>query len=248
MALKIKDSLNSIERFQPDQVTTKGVHDEIVRILAEEKMPMSKHPALLAHEMIRKIGQYQLPELQSKEKQRLETGVFSSAWKVNFTYAEYNDQHLGLHVFIGAEPGNQDTLFVDLGINKAEADAMLGVIRSRFAKVSSYRDLQALQEAIEQGLIDYYEAATLKPAPGASVTNKAMLESSQTVTDWARGGIDFNAKNMNLDFTKAGKSIEIKFDPAMVTAFQKSNFTGVDGIIIRIVPIQNLLPILGYGA
>jgi hypothetical protein len=59
------------------------------------------------------------------------------------------------------------------------------------------------------------------------------------------GGIDLNAKNMGLDIAKDGKGIQMKFDPAMVAEFQKGNFAGVEGIILRIVPIQSPLPILG---
>ena len=42
-----------------------------------------------------------------------------------------------------------------------------------------------------------------------------------------------------------GKGIEMKFDPAMVAEFQGGNFTGVEGVILKITPIQNILPILG---
>lgn len=59
------------------------------------------------------------------------------------------------------------------------------------------------------------------------------------------GGIDLNAKNMGLDIAKDGKGIQMKFDPAMVAEFQKGNFSGVEGIILRIVPIQSPLPMLG---
>jgi len=60
------------------------------------------------------------------------------------------------------------------------------------------------------------------------------------------GGIDLNAKNMGLDVTQEGKSIEMKFNnSAMIAQFRKGNFTGVEGIIIRIVPIESSLPVLG---
>ncbi len=59
------------------------------------------------------------------------------------------------------------------------------------------------------------------------------------------GGIDLNSKNMSLDVAKDGQGIEMKFDPAMVAEFQKGNFTGVEGVILRIVPIQSPLLILG---
>jgi len=60
----------------------------------------------------------------------------------------------------------------------------------------------------------------------------------------APGGIDLTPRNMAMDITKEGKGIEMTLDPAMLAEFQKGNFTGVQGIILRIVPIQNLESIL----
>lgn len=37
-------------------------------------------------------------------------------------------------------------------------------------------------------------------------------------------------------------------DPAMIEEFRNGNFTGVEGIILRIVPIQSPLSILGLEA
>ena len=61
----------------------------------------------------------------------------------------------------------------------------------------------------------------------------------------APGGIDLNAQNMGLDVSKGGKGIEMNFDPAMIAEFRQGNFTGVEGIILRIVPLPSPLPILG---
>ena len=59
------------------------------------------------------------------------------------------------------------------------------------------------------------------------------------------GGIDLNVKKMDLDVAKDGKGVEMNFDPAMVAEFRKGNFTGVEGIILKIVPIENPLALLG---
>ncbi len=59
------------------------------------------------------------------------------------------------------------------------------------------------------------------------------------------GGIDLNAKKMDLDVAKDGKGVAMNFDPAMVAEFRKGNFTGVEGIILKIVPIANPLLLLG---
>ncbi|MEI8011843.1 MAG: hypothetical protein WCI27_05095 [Candidatus Omnitrophota bacterium] len=66
--------------------------------------------------------------------------------------------------------------------------------------------------------------------------------------DNAMGGIDLNAMNMDLDVARDGKGVTMTFDPAMVAAFQKGNFTGVEGVILRIVPIANPLSLLGMDA
>jgi hypothetical protein len=59
------------------------------------------------------------------------------------------------------------------------------------------------------------------------------------------GGIDLNARHMNLDIAKDGKGVEIKFDPAVIAQFRQGNFSGIVPVIIRITPVVNLLPLLG---
>jgi hypothetical protein len=84
---------------------------------------------------------------------------------------------------------------------------------------------------------------TVKPYPAMVQQDSAM----KTIAKDINGGIDLNARNMGLDVARDGKGIEMNFDPAMVAEFQKGNFTGVEGIILRIIPIQSPLPILGLG-
>ncbi len=62
------------------------------------------------------------------------------------------------------------------------------------------------------------------------------------------GGIDLNARNMGLEVARDGKGVDMKFDPAMVAEFQKGDFTGVEGIILRIVPLQSPFQVLGMEA
>jgi len=62
------------------------------------------------------------------------------------------------------------------------------------------------------------------------------------------GGIDLNAKKMDLDVAKDGKGVEMQFEPAMVAEFRKGNFTGVEGVILNIVPIASPLFLLGLEA
>jgi len=59
------------------------------------------------------------------------------------------------------------------------------------------------------------------------------------------GGIDLNAKNMELGINHLGGRLKMNFDPAMMAEFRKGNFTGVEGLILKIVPIESPLPFLG---
>ena len=92
-----------------------------------------------------------------------------------------------------------------------------------------------------------------------SEANKGILQSIQDVALLAAsgkgsdvvmppGGIDLNAQKMALDVVKDGKGVAIKFDPAMAAEFQRGDFTGLEGVIINIVPIASPLPILGLEA
>jgi len=99
-------------------------------------------------------------------------------------------------------------------------------------------------------MIPRYETrpvATPKAAENSSEvrSDRAALANLPAKQPWAQGGIDLNAKNMGLDVTRQGNGVNMNFDPAMAAEFQKGNFAGVEGIILRIVPIQNPLPMLG---
>ncbi|MFH0753036.1 MAG: hypothetical protein V2A70_00550 [Candidatus Omnitrophota bacterium] len=59
------------------------------------------------------------------------------------------------------------------------------------------------------------------------------------------GGIDLKSRNMNLDVTKDGKGVEMKFDPAMMEQFKNGDFKGIVPVIINITPITSALPLLG---
>jgi hypothetical protein len=59
------------------------------------------------------------------------------------------------------------------------------------------------------------------------------------------GGIDLNGKNMGMEVSAEGARTAVTFDPAMIAAFQQGNFSGVEGIILKVVPISSPLPLLG---
>ncbi|MFH0754896.1 MAG: hypothetical protein V2A70_10055, partial [Candidatus Omnitrophota bacterium] len=77
------------------------------------------------------------------------------------------------------------------------------------------------------------------------LTVKVVDAAASNMDTLVNGGIDLNARNMGLDVTRDGKGVEMKLDPAMVAEFQKGNFTGVQGIILKIVPIQSPMVFLG---
>ena len=52
------------------------------------------------------------------------------------------------------------------------------------------------------------------------------------------GGIDLNGKKMGLDVVRDDKGVEMKIDPAMIAEFQKGDFTGVEGVILKITPFS----------
>ncbi|MBF0570690.1 MAG: hypothetical protein HQL12_02340 [Candidatus Omnitrophica bacterium] len=102
-------------------------------------------------------------------------------------------------------------------------------------------------EAVGRELREAAESwAKEKGFSDAAIDQAMKHQSSMEILEQrALGGIDLNAKNMGLDVSRDGKGIEMKFDPAMVAEFRKGNFTGVEGIILRIVPIESPLPLLG---
>ena len=68
----------------------------------------------------------------------------------------------------------------------------------------------------------------------------AELDNAQ-ISDY--GGIDLNARNMNMDV--GGEKIDIHFDKATIEQFERRDFSGVRAVIIKITPIQNVMPLLG---
>ncbi|MEI8012148.1 MAG: hypothetical protein WCI27_06675 [Candidatus Omnitrophota bacterium] len=72
-------------------------------------------------------------------------------------------------------------------------------------------------------------------------------DSSQASVDASSktGGIDLNAGLMALDVVKQGKGVDMRVDPVMIAEFKRGDFTGVQGVILRIVPIASLPGLLG---
>jgi len=86
------------------------------------------------------------------------------------------------------------------------------------------------------------EVLKIKKLPESiQVSDLAMTPASIT-----NGGIDMTGSKMSMDIANEGKDIQMNLDPAMVAEFRKGNFTGIEGIIIRIVPIDSPLSILGF--
>jgi CheY-like chemotaxis protein len=58
------------------------------------------------------------------------------------------------------------------------------------------------------------------------------------------GGIDLDARNMDLEVAGEGAGLDMKVDPALVAEFQQGDFSGVEGVILRIVPVSGATLIL----
>ncbi|NTV29284.1 MAG: hypothetical protein HGA80_04300 [Candidatus Omnitrophica bacterium] len=131
------------------------------------------------------------------------------------------------------EQDNQRMIDQKMELKRASARS-LEISRNKTASEAQLQQIQLQIRSIEKLLESSGGEKGLGQKTEGQGSDKAM-----------NGGIDLNAKNMGLDVAKDGKGIEMKFDPAMVAEFQKGNFAGVEGIILRIVPIQSPLPILG---
>ncbi|MBF0387749.1 MAG: DHH family phosphoesterase [Candidatus Omnitrophica bacterium] len=59
------------------------------------------------------------------------------------------------------------------------------------------------------------------------------------------GGISLNGQKMDIDLAKDGNGIEMKFDPAMVAEFRRGDLPGVQGIILRVIPLASPFQLLG---
>jgi hypothetical protein len=73
--------------------------------------------------------------------------------------------------------------------------------------------------------------------------NSAMLTVKRSFH--APGGIDLNARNLDLNIIKDGRGVEVKFSPIIAAELQGGDFSGIVPVIIRITPITSPLPVLG---
>ncbi|MEI8012987.1 MAG: hypothetical protein WCI27_11020, partial [Candidatus Omnitrophota bacterium] len=153
------------------------------------------------------------------------------------------------HVF-GQEWYRPDIVHVSLGrIRKSGlSDSELKNIEDKLNEVfQRYAISDGLFEP--QGELDVHSIAVGQyDRTGWRLVQEQSFPLSSTDKAMTPGGIDLNARNMGLDVDKDGKGVDMKFDPAMIAEFQQGNFTGVEGIILRIVPLQSPLPILGLDA
>jgi hypothetical protein len=63
------------------------------------------------------------------------------------------------------------------------------------------------------------------------------------------GGIDLDAKKLDLDVARSGgKGVEMRFDPAMLEDFRRGDFTGLTPVILNITPIVHPAAWLGLEA
>ncbi len=98
--------------------------------------------------------------------------------------------------------------------------------------------------------IDYKgKVAHEQLSPERSKQNRLAIrrfyEDSKSNAMTVDGGIALNAKNMEFNISKEGQGVRMKFNEAMIAEFRKGNFNGVKGIILKIIPLQSPLQMLG---
>lgn len=138
-------------------------------------------------------------------------------------------------------PGEIRDQLVNQGALVKTAREWAEASRSKTGEEINY-ELQTIHELIDRG----NEATPLNLAlVRYDTVHPKVKPSARGASIAAPGGIDLNAKNMEMDLAKEGKGVEMKLDPAMLAEFQQGNFTGVKGVILSIVAIQNPLAMLG---
>ena len=105
-------------------------------------------------------------------------------------------------------------------------------------------DLPAAVRGVSQQL-----SLTPLKGPGSywsiTVNHPDPLDSNTDQSQAAKGGIDLNAKTMSLDISRTAASAAIRMDQSAFDGFEDNLFSGLQGIIIRIVPVENPAVFLG---
>ncbi|MEI8012234.1 MAG: hypothetical protein WCI27_07130 [Candidatus Omnitrophota bacterium] len=104
-------------------------------------------------------------------------------------------------------------------------------------KYTELRNIARIDFASAVGVEDHFDAAE---AGRGDASLKLPIAQEKV-----NGGIDLNAKKMDLEVAKDGKGVAMTFDPAMVAEFKRGDFTGVEGVILNIVTITNPLTLFG---
>jgi hypothetical protein len=123
--------------------------------------------------------------------------------------------------------------------------------RSSWSKVLKYNVLIPLNKAIAR-LEVKNDAKNVKVLGNYVGTIEKLIHPasnkkiSQIDPPKVPGGIDFNSKNMRLEVDQNGERVEMKFDANMIIELKKGAFTGLQGIIIKIVPFDGLLSAFGF--
>jgi CheY-like chemotaxis protein len=108
-------------------------------------------------------------------------------------------------------------------------------------------DEQALKKIRE----DTGRVVLTKPTPAEIIFRNLAEQITGQKFDSAMnppGGIELNAKKLEMDVTKQGAGVSMKIDPALLEEFRSGDFSGVVPVIIRITPIASPSAILGMTA
>jgi hypothetical protein len=125
-------------------------------------------------------------------------------------------------------------------IVSSQVDKEMGVARSYPNPTDRTQVLVLSSDLLGQNRA--FKAEALKTAiigsAGATFTEPDRAALARPV-----GGIDLNSRNMNMDVS--GEKIDLHFDKSTIVQFERGDFSGVKPVIIKITPIQNVMPLLG---
>lgn len=133
-----------------------------------------------------------------------------------------------------------------------DLDAVYRLPLPAFAEVKTAVDLEIFSPIVEKIISEYRRRGVLPEelsrVSQVTTRNAAMTTSPSKMAQQAKlnpGGIDFNPKNLGMTVAKQGDGVKITINPAEVERMKREGVRGFTPIIINIVPITNILPLLG---
>jgi CheY-like chemotaxis protein len=231
-------------------------------VLDALKSASTKDPdKVVRQEALRLLGEL-TPKAQTKPKDRAMAGESDLRDKKvlmvdnNPNYLKNMSSRLaGLGMQVDTVEGGQEALDklagtrYDLVITDYDMPKMTGIELYRRIR-DVYPDQKVM---LNTDLQDELRAAIAFQNPGLPVVFKGISSEeyagrlTELLADKAMvpGGIDLNAKKLEMDVDMEGAGVSMTIDPALIEQFRSGDFTGVVPVIIRITPIASPAAILG---